>query len=61
MQPFRNLVRVESGLPGDSEGKESACSVGDPGSISESGRFPWRREWLATPIFLPGEFHGRGT
>ena len=19
---------------------------------------PWRREWLSTPIFLPGEFHG---
>ena len=61
MLPFRNLVRVESGLPGDSAGKESACNVGYPGSISESGRFPWRREWLATPIFLPGEFHGRGT
>ena len=20
---------------------------------------PWRREWLHTPIFLPGEFHGQ--
>ena len=20
---------------------------------------PWRREWLPTPIFLPGEFHWR--
>ena len=20
---------------------------------------PWRREWLPTPVFLPGEFHGR--
>ena len=19
---------------------------------------PWRSEWLATPVFLPGEFHG---
>ena len=19
---------------------------------------PWRREWLLTPVFLPGEFHG---
>ena len=28
------------GLPGDSEGKESACSVGDPGSISGLGRSP---------------------
>ena len=21
---------------------------------------PWRREWLTTPVFLPGEFHGQG-
>ena len=27
-------------FPGDSEGKESACSVGDPGLIPGSGRFP---------------------
>ena len=20
---------------------------------------PWRREWLPTPIFVPGEFHGQ--
>ena len=24
-------------FPGDSDGKESACSAGDPGSIPESG------------------------
>ena len=29
---------------GGSEGKESACNAGDLGSISGSGRFPWRRE-----------------
>jgi len=23
------------------------------------GRISWRREWLATPVFLPGEFHGQ--
>ena len=22
---------------------------------------PWRREWLPTPVFLPGEFHGQGS
>ena len=27
-------------FPGDSLGKESACSAGDPGSIPESGRSP---------------------
>ena len=34
-------------------GKDSACNAGDPGSI------PWRREWLRTPVFLSGEFHGQ--
>ena len=41
------------GFPGGSDGKESACNAGDPGSIPELGRFPW------TPIFLPGESHGQ--
>ena len=21
-------------------------------------RIPWRKEWLSTPVFLPGKFHG---
>ena len=28
------------GFPGDSDGKESACNVGDLGSIPELGRSP---------------------
>ena len=23
------------------------------------GKTPWRREWQATPVFLPREFHGQ--
>jgi len=23
------------------------------------GKIPWRREWQATPVFLPREFHGQ--
>ena len=22
-------------------------------------KIPWRREWLLTSVFLPGEFHGQ--
>ena len=29
------------------------------GSIPGLGRFPWRRAWQPTPIFLPGESHGQ--
>ena len=38
-----------------SDGKESACSAGDLGSIPGSGRSPG--EWQPSPVFLLGEFH----
>ena len=47
------------GFLGGSDGKESACNAGHPGLIPGLGRFPWRKEWLPTPVFLPGEFHGQ--
>ena len=51
--------------------KESACNVGDLGLIPElkhplekgtspgERAIPWRREWLPTPVFLPGKSHGQ--
>ena len=47
------------GFPGISEDKDSACNAGDPASVPGLGRLPWRGEWLPTPAFLPGEFHGQ--
>ena len=47
------------GFPGASAGKESACNVGDLGSIPGSGKIPWRRERLPTPVFWPGDSHGQ--
>ena len=41
------------GLPGGSDGKESAFNAGDPGLI------PWRRPWKSSPVFLPGKLHGQ--
>ena len=38
---------------------KTACNSGDPGSVPGSARFPWRKEWQPTPVFLPGEFHGQ--
>ena len=40
-----------------SDGKESACNTDDQSSTPGLGKIPWRREWLPTPILLPGEFH----
>ena len=37
-------------------GKESACLLyGRPRFNAWVGKIPWRREWLPTPVFLPGE------
>ena len=48
---------------GGSEVKASASNVGDLGSIPGLdpwvGKIPWRRKWQPTPVFLPGESHGR--
>ena len=49
----------KKGFPGGSDGQESACIAGDPGSILDLGRFPWRRERLLTPVVLPGKSHGQ--
>ena len=50
------------GLPGGSDGKESACQC----RKHKRWRFnpwvrkiPWRREWQPTPVFLPGKSHGQ--
>ena len=42
-------------FPGSSAGKESAWR---PGFDSWVGKILWRKEWVPTPVFWPGEFHG---
>ena len=32
---------------------------GRPGFNPWVGKIPWRRKWQPTPVFLPGESHGR--
>ena len=49
---FRVSAGVMGGFSGASESKESACSVGDAGSIPGPGRPPWRKERLPTPVLL---------
>ena len=59
MEKGRLPTPVFLGFPGDSDGKESAYKAGDLGSILGMRRFPWRRAWQPTPVFLPGESHGQ--
>ena len=40
--------------------KEEIClQCWRPGFSPQVGKIPWRRDWLPTPVFLPGEFHGQ--
>ena len=49
----------DKGFPGGSEGKASACNVGDLALIPGSGRSPGEGNVQPTPVFLPGESHGQ--
>ena len=46
------------GFSGGPDGKESACNAGFNPWVR---KIPCRSEWLPTPIFLPGEFHGQSS
>ena len=54
LHSFLGLNKVMWGFPGASDSKESAKK---PRFNPWVGKIPWRREWLPTTVFLPGEFH----
>ena len=69
LQSLRNQVNCSFtpyyvlGFPGSASGKESVCHCRrlkrhrfDPWVR----KIPWRRSWLSSPIFLPGEFPWTG-
>ena len=39
--------------------KKIRLQCGKPRFDPWVGKIPWRRKWLPTPAFLPGEFHGQ--
>ena len=51
-------IKIYEGFPGGSDGKESA-SMWDTQVRSLSQEDPLEKEWLPTPVFLTGEFHGQ--
>ena len=60
---YYNLFKEESmGFPGSAGGKEPACQCRRHKRLSFHpwvGKIPWRRAWLPTLVFLPGESHGQ--
>ena len=55
----KSRTRLSNFTSLNSDSKESTCNAGDLGPTPESGRFPWRRKWQPSPVFLPGESHGQ--
>ena len=47
------------GFLGGSDGKESACNAGNPGSTPGPERSPGEGNGYPTPVVLPGRFHGQ--
>jgi len=45
------------GLPDGSVVNNPSASAEDLDLIPGLGRFPWRRKWQPTPVFLPGKSH----
>ena len=43
------------GFLGGFDSKEFTFSGGDPSLIPGSRRFPWKRAWQLTPVYLSGQ------
>ena len=54
---FYIITQPKVGLPGGLNCKESACQCRRHRFNPWVRKIPWRKEWQATPVFLPGEFH----
>ena len=53
---------TKMGFPGGASVKEPTCQCKRCKWYRFNlwvGQIPWRREWLPTPVFLPGESHGQ--
>ena len=56
-----NFLCTVLGFPGGSDRlkKKKSLQCRWPEFDACVGKSPWRREWLPTPVFLLGEFHGQ--
>ena len=67
--PFLWTLAITLGCPGGASGfKKKKKTNKNPPAVQEMGRYGfnswvgqirWRRQWLPTPVFLPGESHGQ--
>ena len=46
-------------FPGGLDSKKNVPAIQEPRVDPWVGKILWRREWLFTPVFWPGELHGQ--
>ena len=54
------MPKTLTGFPGGSVVRNPPTNAGDMGLISGLGRYPRRRAWQPTLVYLPGKSHGQG-
>ena len=54
METLYRLAMEGDVYTGGTAVKNPPANAGDGGSIPGSRRFPWRRKWQLTPVFLLG-------
>ena len=56
---YHVLILFKLSLPWWLSGKECACQCKRCSFNPWVWKIPWRREWLPTPVLLPGKSHGQ--
>ena len=56
---FFKKSKSSMGFPGGTDGKKIYLQRGRPEFDPWVRKVPWRRGWLPTPVFLPGESQGQ--
>ena len=59
VMPSNHLILCGPILPWWLRGESICLQCGRPGFDPWVRKIPWRRKWQSTPVFLPGESHGR--
>ena len=54
---FHLIFKIQRGFPDGSDGKESACNTGNPGSVLGQ-EDTLEKEMATTPVFMPEKSHG---
>ena len=58
LQKVKHNYQVTQSFPHGSDGKRICPQYRRPGFKPWTGKIPWKRKWLPTPVFWPGKSHG---